>query len=431
MAVWDGFIDQYMLDEFGEDYVGGPIPGKENANIMADFAQNVLNQTPMGESSREIEIGPRASGIEFDAPIQEQVPTGLMGQTWGTGTPGYSHGNLPAPPRKPGIIENVILKGVPQKIYESELEQYNKVVNQAKRQQLIQNMDWSDPTAVAKAFISGAPTEEGRKFGFELFKQQMKPESAQLPAAVQQYKFAQDQGYKGSFVDYQKDLKKAGATNISMGGKEFVSPSEANNLRYLDGSEVLPFTPKSEIAGKVKAVSAQGAKDLTQAQKSQTIVDEMDVMLFGDNGIYKDYESDSFADKAKFTIKSNVQQYAQTDPRYKNYTNYAQGTLAPLAKSLGQAGSLSDTDLQLVMGLIPVISGANPDSPEVAREKINKLNRIIKSGTDQGEITKDMIYEVVGKPKSKTVAFPEVGEVRNGYIYIGGNPNDKYSWRKE
>lgn len=41
------------------------------------------------------------------------------------------------------------------------------------------------------------------------------PKEANVPAEEQGYYLAQGQGYKGSFLDYQKELKKAGATNVS------------------------------------------------------------------------------------------------------------------------------------------------------------------------------------------------------------------------
>lgn len=37
------------------------------------------------------------------------------------------------------------------------------------------------------------------------------------PAAVQEYKFAKDQGYKGSFVDFQNERARAGATTLNLG----------------------------------------------------------------------------------------------------------------------------------------------------------------------------------------------------------------------
>lgn len=49
------------------------------------------------------------------------------------------------------------------------------------------------------------------------------PKEKTSPSDIQGYKLAVDQGYKGSFLDYQTALKKAGATNIAVGDKSFQS----------------------------------------------------------------------------------------------------------------------------------------------------------------------------------------------------------------
>jgi hypothetical protein len=48
----------------------------------------------------------------------------------------------------------------------------------------------------------------------ELYRAPQKP--AALPSAIQEYQFAQGQGYQGTFEQFQTGLKKAGATNIGM-----------------------------------------------------------------------------------------------------------------------------------------------------------------------------------------------------------------------
>jgi hypothetical protein len=50
------------------------------------------------------------------------------------------------------------------------------------------------------------------------------PKETSLPAAIQEYQFAQGQGYKGSFEQWDRDRKKAGASNVS------VSVSAEKNL---------------------------------------------------------------------------------------------------------------------------------------------------------------------------------------------------------
>lgn len=53
------------------------------------------------------------------------------------------------------------------------------------------------------------------------------PKADATPSAIKEYQFAQQQGYKGSFQQFQTDLKRAGATNVSYGAP--VAGVDANN----------------------------------------------------------------------------------------------------------------------------------------------------------------------------------------------------------
>lgn len=54
-----------------------------------------------------------------------------------------------------------------------------------------------------------------------------------LPASVQEYQFAVSQGFKGTYTDYQEQMKKAGATNINMpSGEERKAGFLANRVKF-------------------------------------------------------------------------------------------------------------------------------------------------------------------------------------------------------
>jgi hypothetical protein len=54
-----------------------------------------------------------------------------------------------------------------------------------------------------------------------------------LPASVQEYQFAVSQGFKGTYTDYQEQMKKAGATNINMPtGEERKAGFLANRVKF-------------------------------------------------------------------------------------------------------------------------------------------------------------------------------------------------------
>lgn len=50
------------------------------------------------------------------------------------------------------------------------------------------------------------------------------PKEQEVPSAIREYQFAQQQGYRGSFEQWDKERKRAGATNVSVNtGKTFLS----------------------------------------------------------------------------------------------------------------------------------------------------------------------------------------------------------------
>lgn len=54
-----------------------------------------------------------------------------------------------------------------------------------------------------------------------------------LPSSVQEYQFAVSQGFKGTYTDYQEQMKKAGATNINMpSGEERKAGFLANRVKF-------------------------------------------------------------------------------------------------------------------------------------------------------------------------------------------------------
>lgn len=56
------------------------------------------------------------------------------------------------------------------------------------------------------------------------------PKEEATPAAVREYEYAQKQGYKGSFAQYQLDQKKAGASNISVNTEKSLLNDVAGGL---------------------------------------------------------------------------------------------------------------------------------------------------------------------------------------------------------
>lgn len=84
------------------------------------------------------------------------------------------------------------------------------------------------------------------------------------------------------------------------------------------------------------------------------------------------------------------------DPNTRQYTQFAEGTLAPIIKSLGESGVLTDKDIIRAYGLVPNLQ----DSQQVATNKIQQLKMLLAnaqtatSGTAGGEDT-SQLYEAL------------------------------------
>jgi len=204
--------------------------------------------------------------------------------------------------------------------------------------------------------------------------------------AVKEYMFARENGYKGSFTDY-KLLNKA-----RMSEPQLVSVPESKSLRvlpeYLDEwkekygrEDVFPFMKKEDIAGKVYSVDPSRAEE---AGAARAVASEFENALFGEKGLYNDWDSKGFLGMMKDATKATWQTVTQDNEAYKSYEDSRQGFVALLAKSLGESGNLAIQDIERAKKLIPTLTLPLPDSPKVARMKLDMLNRIIDAN-DSGD----------------------------------------------
>lgn len=86
-------------------------------------------------------------------------------------------------------------------------------------------------------------------------------------------------------------------------------------------------------------------------------------------------------------------------------------------------GALSDMEGKT---LKQAVGALDPSMGEKAfRESVDRITADMQAARSR----------VVGKPKEATAAAPkqplQLGMRRNGYIYKGGNPNDRASWEPE
>jgi hypothetical protein len=89
-------------------------------------------------------------------------------------------------------------------------------------------------------------------------------EQSKLPDAVKQYLFAKSQGYQGTLFDYQKDLKRSGATIVDTGTIPAGYRANRDGNGRIISIEALPGSPAAQ-----EAQAAKEKADSARAQKEQ------------------------------------------------------------------------------------------------------------------------------------------------------------------
>lgn len=154
---------------------------------------------------------------------------------------------------------------------------------------------------------------------------------------------------------------------------EFISKAEASQNK---GQE-LTAIQRNKIAG---------------YQTANEVVDQLEQLWQGVN------QSDSQLVAGLTGLPGIKQTRSMVDSDTRQYTQFAEGTLAPIIKSLGETGVLTDKDIIRAYGLVPNLQ----DSSGVARNKIAQLRMLLSnaqsatsSGAETQEYGTDELYQAI------------------------------------
>jgi hypothetical protein len=86
------------------------------------------------------------------------------------------------------------------------------------------------------------------------------PKREPVPSAIAEYKFAQDQGYKGSFQDFEIAKRTAGAPKLAVDLKDPTAIAKAQSDVLKDWRSVVKDTNAMEVADRFKAVKSAVAE---------------------------------------------------------------------------------------------------------------------------------------------------------------------------
>lgn len=194
-----------------------------------------------------------------------------------------------------------------------------------------------------------------------------KPEAA--PSAVKEYNFAKDQGYKGSFLDFQLAQKKAGATNV-------------NNTV----SMAAPENEYNKVVG--KTLADNGTSLVAAAQQAPSIVDNArSIKTALDKGAITGTGAE-----ARLAVQKAAETLGIVEPGKAATTQQLMSGLGKLTLSgiktsgLGGGNGFTDKDREF---LNAAMSGNIADTPENLRRVADLSERVATATHQKGSAVLD------------------------------------------
>ena len=135
------------------------------------------------------------------------------------------------------------------------------------------------------------------------------PKREPVPSAIAEYKFAQDQGYKGTFQEFELAKRAAGAPKVAVDLKDQTAVAKAQSDVIKDWRGVVKDTGAMEVADRFKAVKAA----VTEANAGNKAADG--ALIYAIGKIYDPSGAVQEGDKKTIlgnrSIPQTIQAYAQ------------------------------------------------------------------------------------------------------------------------
>lgn len=177
-----------------------------------------------------------------------------------------------------------------------------------------------------------------------------KPEAA--PSSVREYQFAQGQGYQGSYEQFQRDMKRAGATNVSVNTKQ--ETEEAKTVGKFFGEDY----------AKVQQSGASAQSSINRLGRLEQLLDGVDTGKFSPLGL----EVAKAAKAAGINIDDNL---SNKEAAVALSSEIALQLRNP-AGGAGMPGAMSDADRTFLAGMVPGIE-KTPEGRKLIIETGKKL----------------------------------------------------------
>ncbi len=245
---------------------------------------------------------------------------------------------------------------------------------------------------------------------------------------IQEYQFAQNQGYQGSFFEYQQAKRKAGATSITntVGGE----PNDASLRKSLN-----------KKTGELWSTYQEQASTSGALQQDFQVLDEL--IQIAPQGPVTGRLAETFKgfSSAGDAFQSIVKR------------------IAPTLRAPG-SGSTSDIEYDGMLRSLPALSNRPEANTMIAQIMKDKAALNIKRGQivgayAQGQITASQAQQQIGdldkrsimtpemkralagvaglpannrQPAQSTQSVPQSGAIEDGYRFTGGDPGDPNNW---
>lgn len=206
-------------------------------------------------------------------------------------------------------------------------------------------------------------------------------------------------------------LEKAPSTIVNVGDKG-LSVNDALKMVNNEGEHPAPgMSPNEAIASGFRLVDTESQKAGRKFETAGNVLDQLEALA---TPVFAGVKP-GLPNRVAAGVELGGKRMSQEDTSVSEYASFAEGTVAPLIKALGESGNLATEDVNRGLALLPTLYPV-PDTKEVAENKIANLRKLIEKGLNK---------------KMEGISPPNVGDIIDGYRYEGGPPNNPASWKKQ